>query len=522
MPARRMDPSTKKTIDIRREARQCPACGQRFSRDACFCPFDGARLEAATYDPLVDALLGSVVDDRYQVVDVLGEGGTGRVYKVRHIALDRFFAMKLLRGDLARDEELAARFIQEAKATASVQHPNVVEITDFGKLPDGVPYLVTELLVGRTLGEIIKSGGPVSVLRTGQIARQIAGALGAAHAVGIVHRDLKPDNVFLLDGAGRGRARDEVRIVDFGAAKVVGASRVTRDGIIFGTPHYMSPEQASGQPVDHRADIYSLGVILYEALTGRVPFEADTYMGVLTQHMFVKPVPPSQVIGPAADLGAFEEITLVCLAKKPEDRYASMERVAAELERAIATMGSGGEPYAAQSAQFLAASLATSRGPSPVGAHSRPSRPWVSEGAVDAGNTSLDDAVAPKRVSPGLAWGWWAGGALLVGLVTGALAWLGQPGHSGMRDARRATPGDSVAHAVAPAPALPSAGAIDVEALPSVASVAPPEPSAPPGEHDTPALAPPARPAHERAHRPQPPRRSTSVDDVGDPFAATR
>ena len=336
-----MDPPTRKTIDIRREAKQCPTCGQRFSRDARFCPFDGSKLEAATYDPMGDPLLGTTVDGRYEVIEVLGEGGTGRVYKVRHTTLDRMFAMKLLRRDLAQDDELTARFIQEARATASVQHPNVVEITDFGKLQDGIPFLVTELLVGRTLGELIKTGGPVPPARAANILRQIASALAAAHAVGIVHRDLKPDNVFLIDATGRGGGQEEVRIVDFGAAKVVGASRVTRDGIIFGTPHYMSPEQASGQPVDHRADIYSLGVIMYEMFTGKVPFEADTYMGVLTQHMFVKPVPPSQASVGAQTLGALEEVTLVCLAKKPEERYASMDKLAVEIDRATASLDAG-------------------------------------------------------------------------------------------------------------------------------------------------------------------------------------
>src|SRR5262249_32061993 len=157
--------------------------------------------------------------------------------------------------------------------------------------------------------------------------------LGAAHAAGIVHRDLKPDNVFLVGGAAGGpSANEDVRVVDFGAAKVVGSSRVTRQGIVFGTPAYMSPEQAGGQPVDHRGDVYSLGVIMYEMFTGRVPSEADTYMGVLTQHMLVQPVPPSRVSPSARELGALEEITLACLAKRPEDRYASMGDLVAALD----------------------------------------------------------------------------------------------------------------------------------------------------------------------------------------------
>jgi serine/threonine-protein kinase len=261
----------------------------------------------------------------------------GIVYQVRHKMLGRSFAMKLLRRDVARDLSLTERFIHEAKATARIKHPHIVSITDFGEIADGTPYFVMELLVGQTLSEFIRSRGPVPVARAYPILIQIAGALGAAHEAGVVHRDLKPENVFLarkpgtdlLDGA------DEVKVVDFGAAKVLGASRVTKAGIVFGTPHYMSPEQASGQPVDHRADIYALGVIMYEMLTGHVPFEAETYMGVLTQHMFVQPRPLRQSRPELADSpGGLEDIALRALAKKPEDRYQTMNGVRVDLERA--------------------------------------------------------------------------------------------------------------------------------------------------------------------------------------------
>jgi serine/threonine-protein kinase len=180
----------------------------------------------------------------------------------------------------------------------------------------------------------------------------VAAALGAAHAAGVVHRDLKPDNVFLSAGGSESVARGttsamlsdapDVRVVDFGAAKIVGSSRMTRTGIVFGTPHYMSPEQASGAPLDHRADIYALGVIMYEMFTGRVPFEADTYMGILTQHMFVQPVPPSQVSDAAKELGALEQITLICLEKKPEDRFASMDDLVAAIDAVVRLDGRGG------------------------------------------------------------------------------------------------------------------------------------------------------------------------------------
>ena len=330
-----------KTLDLR-EIKSCAECGQRFGLDATFCPFDGLKLESSRVEQTVDPLLGATIDGRYEVRGLLGEGGMGVVYEVRHKMLGRSFAMKLLRRDVGRDPGLIERFIHEAKATASIKHPNIVSITDFGQLSDGTPYFIMELLLGQTLAQFIRARGPLPIDRVYPILIQIAGALGAAHEAGIVHRDLKPENVFLarrpgtdlLDGA------DDVRVVDFGAAKVLGASRVPKAGIVFGTPHYMSPEQASGQPVDHRADIYALGVMMYEMLTSRVPFEAETYMGVLTQHMFVQPIPPSKTrVELAGQRGGLEDITLRALEKKPEDRYQTMSSIRSDLERA-----SSGDP----------------------------------------------------------------------------------------------------------------------------------------------------------------------------------
>ncbi|MEZ4232659.1 MAG: protein kinase [Polyangiaceae bacterium] len=321
-------------------AKLCPDCGHQFSGEARFCPFDGALLEQrGRWDPSGDPLLGSVVDGRYEVLEVLGEGGMGTVYRVRHTTLGRFFALKVLRKDLAGDRELAARFIQEARAAASVSHPSVVQITDFGALDGEQPYFVMEMLEGQSLGWLIQHGGAIPAARAVRILRQVAEALGAAHAAGIVHRDLKPDNIHVGSAAGSGS--DVVKVLDFGLAKVAGASRLTRQGMVFGTPHYMSPEQASGGSVDHRADIYALGVVMYEMFTGRVPFEADSYMGVLTKHMYVAPTPPSEIVAAARELGALEDMTLRCLQKKPVQRFESMADFIEELDR-VAKVGDDG------------------------------------------------------------------------------------------------------------------------------------------------------------------------------------
>jgi serine/threonine protein kinase len=312
---------------------QCGTCQQRFSSDARFCPFDGDSLvPAVDYHPERDPLLGTVVDGRYEVVRVLGEGGMGTVYNVRHRALDKHFAMKVMRADLARQGDLAARFIQEARAAASIGHLNIVQITDFGQLSSRAPYFVMELLEGTSLAQMIRRGGPLPAGLAVRILQQVGSALAAAHAAGVIHRDLKPDNIHLS-------ANNVVKILDFGVAKIAGAGRLTKAGMVFGTPHYMSPEQASGGDVDHRADIYALGIIMYEMFTGRVPFEADSYMGVLTKHMYMEPEPPSRVHAAAHELGALEDVTLKCLEKRPEARYESMEALVREIESLVRFSG---------------------------------------------------------------------------------------------------------------------------------------------------------------------------------------
>ncbi len=494
-------PPIKPTLDIRREMKQCPACRQRFSRDAAFCPFDGTKLDAATYDPLGDPMVGTTIDGRYVVVSLLGEGGMGHVYEVRHATLDKRFAMKVLRRELARDQELSGRFIDEAKATARVRHGNVVQIIDFGHMPDGIPYFVMELLVGQTLGQVIKSGGAIPARRAVRIIEQVASALEAAHEAGVVHRDLQPENVFLVGGMSGGRASDDVRVVDFGAAKIIGSSRVTKQGIVFGTPHYMSPEQASGQPVDHRADIYALGIIMYEMFTGRVPFEADTYMGVLTQHMFVQPRPPSQVSPAARELGALEEITMACLAKRPEERYASMKELLEAIHEVVQSRSEGRIEIARQSRPG-----------------SRPSKPppsvkWKMADELEPPSlaemrVAIDSVLPARRSAP---WGWIASGAAALVVIGTAWALLGRSAAAPAAPAPMASSAAVLAAPTStiPPPPAPSAG---VEFAAPPPSIAPPPGTAV-------ASAPPATPVAPRPAARRPPR-PTSIDDVGDPFAA--
>jgi serine/threonine-protein kinase len=311
-------------------ATSCPTCGAHFSPDGRFCPFDGTALIASDgWHPSADELLGTVVDGRYELLRIIGEGGMGTVYEVRHRALGKRFALKALRKDLAQDAEIAARFIQEARTAAAVSHPGLVEITDFGRLDSGQVYFVMELLEGHSLAALLRAGGALPAARGLAIVRQLAAAVKAAHDARIVHRDLKPENIHV----GRGdNDADLVKVVDFGLAKVIGSSKLTRAGVVFGTPHYMSPEQAAGEVVDHRADIYAIGIVMYEMFTGTVPFEADSYMGVLTKHLYMTPAPPSSLCPEIKSLGALEDVILRCLQKRPEARYDGLASLLADLD----------------------------------------------------------------------------------------------------------------------------------------------------------------------------------------------
>jgi serine/threonine-protein kinase len=289
--------------------------------------------EAAVQGGRVDPYLGCTIDARYKVEAVLGEGGMGVVYRCTHKIIGKKVAMKVLRADLARDAEVTERFLNEAKSASAIGNPHIIDISDFGQLPDGSTYFIMEYLDGTPLSHIVEGGARVGVQRILHIARQLAEGLATAHQAGIVHRDLKPDNIYLIK---RGKEPDFVKILDFGIAKVssAGDGKLTRAGAVFGTPHYMSPEQAAGAPIDHRGDIYSFGVILYELASGKVPFDADNFMGILTQHMYKSPVPIRALVPQPQDVPpGLEAIVLKCLSKRPEQRYQSMDEVVQDLDK---------------------------------------------------------------------------------------------------------------------------------------------------------------------------------------------
>jgi serine/threonine-protein kinase len=288
--------------------------------------------------PIADPLIGVVVAERYRIVEPLGRGGMGIVYKVEHIRIGKLLAMKLLTGELSRNPEVVRRFKQEALTASKLSSANTVQVFDFGAA-EGLTYLVMELIAGEDLARTLRTLGPMPFSRLGKIVIQVCSSLAEAHQKGIVHRDVKPENVMLL------RARDNTdvaKVLDFGLAKLREGAElndVTSQGAIVGTPYFMAPEQIRGESVDHRADIYALGALMYRALTGHYPFNGPTPMAVFTKHLTEPPVPPASR---APELGippAVSAIVLKALAKSPADRFQKIEELQAALVEEVRASG---------------------------------------------------------------------------------------------------------------------------------------------------------------------------------------
>lgn len=326
----------------------CPKCLTRFPQSERFCLNDSALL----VEELDIARLGKNIGN-YRLDTILGRGGMGTVYAGEHIYIKKPVALKILHPQFARYPEAVNRFLREARAASAINHPNIVDVTDFGVLPDGLVYFVMEYLEGVSLEDVIERDGAVDLHRALNIANQISHALEAAHQTGIIHRDLKPDNIMLLTRPGRRdlvrlspdhswvtereKSYDFVKVLDFGIAKVLQPDELkaeTVQGAVFGTPEYMSPEAARGEEVDHRADVYSLGVILFDMLCGRPPFEAQQSSDVLAMHINRQPPSPREFAPHREITEAAEAIVLRAMQKQPGRRYQTMIEFRRDIERA--------------------------------------------------------------------------------------------------------------------------------------------------------------------------------------------
>lgn len=308
--------------------RICWKCGKHFGTDATVCPDDGSRLLSVSPADLADPLVGQLFDRRFRVYKKLGEGGMGNVYSARQIDFERDVALKILKADFLRDENIRTRFMYEARTISKLRHPNALRLFDFGQAPDGSFYMVMELLEGESLADRLAYSF-VSFRDVFNIVPAICGVLFEAHENDVIHRDLKPENIFLVDV----NKRDEfTKLLDFGIAKHLRDSTMTRSGTLWGTPAYMSPEQAKGDTVGAPADIYAIGIILFELISGNLPFSAETQMGLAMKHINV-PARPLRSIPGLEDVVPVEldELVMQCLAKDPADRPKHAELVADRL-----------------------------------------------------------------------------------------------------------------------------------------------------------------------------------------------
>ncbi len=300
--------------------KRCPRCGERFPADFRVCPRDAVELEevdAALEDPYIGATLG----EAYRVDALIAEGGMGRVYEARHLRLPgRTFAIKILHRALATDTEVVGRFRREAEIADAIEHPNVIRIHDVHATADGVPFIVCERLRGEDLGQRLEREGRMSIADTVHVLRQVCDVLAAVHARGVIHRDLKPNNLFLVGDP----TRPTVKLIDFGIARlrVPGDALATATGVVMGTPAFMAPEQARGQRVDVRADIYAVGAIAYACVTGRAPYDILDSAAALHAVLTADPPRPRALVPEIP-----EDLELVlqrAMARDPDDRYPTL------------------------------------------------------------------------------------------------------------------------------------------------------------------------------------------------------
>jgi hypothetical protein len=416
--------------------RVCLQCGS--ATPGLFCPVDGMATvvrdrKPATTDLVIDTVFGG----RYRICGLLGRGGMGAVYDARHTGTGQPVAIKTLMLDATVDPHAVQRFFLEAKRTAGLQHPNTVRVFDFGQSDDGVFFLVMERLQGQSLAdrlrELAADGRTMSTAEVTRIGVAVLRSLGEAHRTGLVHRDLKPANIFLHD---IGEAEPMVKVLDFGVAKQSGA-QLTQTGMSVGTPSYMSPEQVTGAEVDGRSDLYALGVVLYQCLSGALPFAADSAYTVMMKHVHE---PPPSLRADLAMPPAMAALVARALAKQPTERFDSAAVMREALESLL--------PVAVQAPSAAAIAVAPSARATPLASSHEPEASRLER--VGAAPSAGVATAADGRAGRGRWWAWSMGAVALVG---GGLWWLVQS----RTDAPAPAPADVAPTASALSPATPVA-----------------------------------------------------------------
>ena len=347
--------------------KRCPRCGERYPADFRVCPRDACELEVPAGE-VDDPYVGTTLGGSYRIDAVIADGGMGRVYEARHVRLpDRSLAVKILHRTLAGDVEVVSRFRREAEIADAIDHPNVIRVFDVQSTPDGVPFIVTEFLRGEDLGQRLEREGRLSIADTVHILGQVCDVLAAVHARGVIHRDLKPNNLFLVGDP----ARPTVKLIDFGIARLRGPddAKATQTGVVMGTPAFMAPEQARGERVDARADIYAVGAIAYCCVTGRGPYDLNDAAAALHAVLMSEPPRPRSV---APDVPEdFEMVLQRAMARDRDERYPTL----AALGEAFAGFHASSEAPTVAGSSAIVATRALGRGDGELAAVARRARP---------------------------------------------------------------------------------------------------------------------------------------------------
>ena len=393
----------------------CPNCQTSYPLNYTHCPRDGSALiEAGSWQE------GTVVRGKYRILCKLGEGGMAVVYKAMHTRFEELRALKVMNSELAHDHDFVKRFLQEAVLTRKIQHPNAVRVDDIDEAEDGRPFMVMEFLDGCGLKDAIEAQAPMAPQRVSRTARQVAGALSAAHRLGVVHRDVKPANIVLiapnrLPGAQPGGEVEEeqAKVLDFGIAKakevrLEGQATLTRTGNVIGTPTHMSPEQARGMrgaDLDGRSDLYSLGIVMYQMLAGGLPFKADTSMQWILAHLQEPPKPFRELRSDLDIPPALADVVMRCLEKDPARRPATAEALIEQLERAEAQI-----PGARAASHGTGRTWAQSNG-----------SPAAKAPAAKPAKSQTRQQPAGSEVATSRRWMGWTAAVLIVFAIAGAL-----------------------------------------------------------------------------------------------------
>ena len=414
----------------------CPQCNTEYQDEQLFCPKDGSTLKSKAG---AGDLVGSIVQKVYHVKKKLGEGGMGTVYLAEHVKMGRKSALKVMNPGMVHDADAISRFNREAANASKINHPNVAAVYDFGETEDGLIFLAMEFIEGPALTKVIEEAGSLPPLRAADITRQAADALSVAHDMGIVHRDLKPDNIMLA----RGRENtDVVKVVDFGIAKA-GADegqKVTKTGMVVGTPEYMSPEQLSGDKLDGRSDLYSLALVAFNMLTGKLPFPGATSQETMIARLMEQPRTLAEMKPDVPWTPEVQSVMDRALARDAGERYQTAAEFGRELYQAVQGMPSASDLTSAHTAVMApptapgkTAPVKTSAAPAP-----RPVPPTRIGSATPA--AAAPAAVAPAKSKTGLYAGI-GGGVVVVGAVVAFMMMKGAGTPSGTEQFRNQAPG---------------------------------------------------------------------------------